>query len=157
MAEKGARAELEALVRQSYIDTGNLTRAAEMHGVSRQAAADWKKRAGDEWDKARERKATFGIRMERLLDREMTYAEERQAGAVEGSTLDNLSKLGALVVKFKSLEASGGPTYDRAAVFLDNLKWIAGWLKENDMTALEVLSDNFEDMATAFKEQCLSA
>jgi hypothetical protein len=95
--------------------------------------------------------------METLLDRELTYAEGREAGAVEGGTLDNLSKLGALVVKFKSLEASGGPTYDRAATFLDNLKWIAGWLKENDMTALEVLSDNFEEMATAFKEQCLSA
>ena len=42
MADKGARIELEPVVRQSYIETGNLTRAAEMHGVSRQTAAIWK-------------------------------------------------------------------------------------------------------------------
>jgi hypothetical protein len=157
MAEKGARAELETLVRQSYIETGNLTRAAEIHGVSRQTATDWKNRAGGEWDKARERKASFGLRMEALLDRELTYAEGREAGAVEGNSLDNLSKLGALVVKFKALEATGGPSYDRPAVFLENLKWMVGYLKENDMTALAVLADNFEQMTTAYKEQCLSA
>jgi len=157
MAEKGARAELEALVRQSYIDTGNLTRAAELHGVSRQAATEWKKRAGDEWDKARERKVTFALRMEKLLDRELEYAEERQPGAIEGGTLDNLSKLGALVVKFKALEATGGPSYDKAAVFLENLKWMVGYLKEHDQIALEALAENFEQMASAFKEQCLSA
>lgn len=157
MAERGARAELEALVRQSYIDTGNLSKAAELHGVSRQTATDWKRRAGDEWDKARERKASFALRMEALLDRELTFAECRQPGAVEGGTLDNLSKLGALVVKFKSVEASGGPSYDKPAVFLENLKWIAEWLKENDPGALAVLADNFEGMASAFKEQCLGA
>ena len=107
MAEKGARAELEAVVRQTYIETGNLTLAAETHGVSRQTASEWKRRAGDEWDKARERKASFGLRMEALLDRELEYAESRVAGAVEGGTLDNLSKLGALVVKFKAAESQG--------------------------------------------------
>lgn len=157
MAEKGARAELEPLVRQSYIDTGNLSMAADLHGVSRQTAHEWKRRAGDEWDKARERKGAFALRMEKLLDRELTYAEDRQPGAVEGGTLDNLSKLGALVVKFKAVEATGGPSYDKAAVFLENLKWMVGYLKENDLVALEALADNFEQMATTYKEQCLSA
>uniref|UniRef100_C6E6R6 Uncharacterized protein n=1 Tax=Geobacter sp. (strain M21) TaxID=443144 RepID=C6E6R6_GEOSM len=157
MAEKGVRAELEQLVRQSYIDTGNLSFAADQHGVSRQSAHDWKRRAGDEWDKARERKASFGLRMESLLDRELGYAEGREAGAVEGGTLDNLSKLGALVVKFKTLEATGGPSYDKAAVFLENLKWMIGYLKENDQVALEALADNFEQMTATYKEQCLSA
>jgi len=157
MAEKGVRAELESLVRQSYLDTGNLSRAAELHGVSRQTAGEWKRRAGDEWDKARERKATFGLRMEKLLDRELTFAEECAAGEVGGGTLDNLSKLGSLVVKFKAVEATGGPSYDKAAVFLENLKWMVGFLKEHDQTALELLSESFEEMATAYKEQCLSA
>jgi hypothetical protein len=157
MAERGARAELETLVRQSYIETGNLSKAAELHGISRQTASDWKNRAGDEWDKARERKATFALRMEALLDRELTYAENRAAGAVEGGTLDNLSKLGALVVKFKAVEAAGGASYDRAAVFLENLTWMVGWLKDNDMVALEALAENFEAMAATYKEQCLSA
>jgi hypothetical protein len=155
MAEKGARAELESLVRLSYIETGNLTKAAELHGVSRQAATEWKNRAGGEWDKARERKASFALRMEALLDRELGYAEERQAGAVEGGTLDNLSKLGALVVKFKAVEATGGAGYDKAAVFLEHLKWMVGWMKENDPAGLAALAENFEDMTAAFKEQCL--
>lgn len=156
MAEKGARAELETLVRQTYIDTGNLTLAAETHGVSRQTATDWKRRAGDEWDKARERKSTFGLRMEALLDRELTYAEERQPGAVEGGTLDNLSKLGALVVKFKAVESQGGATYDRAKVFLENLQWIVAWMKNNDPSGLPILADNIEQLAADFKLECLS-
>jgi len=157
MAEKGARAELESLVRQSYIDTGNLSKAAELHGVSRQAAGEWKKRAGDEWDKARERKTTFARRMEKLLDRELSFAEECAAGEVGGGTLDNLSKLGSLVVKFKAVEASGGPGYDKPAVFLENIRWMIDYLKENDLTALAALAENFEQMSAAYKEQCLSA
>jgi len=156
MAEKGARAELEALVRQTYIETGNLTLAADTHGVSRQTAHEWKRRAGDEWDKARERKTTFGLRMEALLDRELEYAEGRQPGSVEGGTLDNLSKLGALVVKFKSLEASGNATYDRAKVFLENVQWIVSWLRENDPEGLKVLANDFDAMTMAFKGECLS-
>ena len=163
MAEKGARAELEPLVRQKYIETGNLSLAAETYGVSRQSAGDWKartKRPGedlDEWDKARERKSTFGLRMEALLERELLYAEERGAGKIEGCTLDNLSKLGALVVKFKTVEAQGGATYDRAKVFLENIQYIVGWLRENDPEGLKVLAADFDALPMQFKAECLQA
>ena len=155
MAEKGARASLEAVVRQTYIETGNLSLAAETHGVSRQSAAEWKRRAGDEWDKARERKASFGLRMEALLDRELEYAESRVAGAVEGGTLDNLSKLGALVVKFKATESQGNG-YDRAKVFLENLQWIVSWLRENDPEGLKVLAADFDAMTMQFKTELMN-
>jgi hypothetical protein len=157
MAEKGARIELEPVVRQSYIETGNLTRAAEMHGVSRQTAAQWKtstKKPGedlDEWDKALQRKASFGLRMEALLDREVEYAEGRQPGATEGGVWDNISKIGALVVKFKAVETQGNG-FDKARVFLEDLQWVAGWLKENDPEGLKVLAGSFDAMAEAFKE-----
>lgn len=160
MAEKGARAELEPLVRQKYIETGNLALSAETYGVSRQSASDWKARTKkpgedkDEWDKARERKASFGLRMESLLERELTYAEERMAGAVEGGTLDNLSKLGALVVKFKTIEATGSG-YDKGKVFLENLQWIIAWLRENDPEGLKTLAADFDAMTMQFKTELL--
>ncbi|BCS54549.1 DUF1804 family protein [Geobacter sp. SVR] len=155
MAEKGARAELMPLVRQKFIETGNLTLAAETYGVSRQTADAWKKRDGDEWDKARERKASFGIRMEALLERELTYAESRKPGAVEGGTLDNLSKLGALVVKFKNVESQGSG-YDKAAVFLENIKWMISWLRENDPEGLKVLASDFDAMTMEFKSELMN-
>lgn len=161
MAEKGARAELEPLVRQKYIETGNLTIAAETYGVSRQSASDWKSRTKkpgedkDEWDKARERKSSFGLRMEALLERELTFAEDREPGKVDGVTLDNLSKLGSLVVKFKNVENTGAG-YDKGKVFLENLQWMVAWMKANDPAGLAVLADDIEKLAADFKLECLN-
>jgi hypothetical protein len=157
MAEKGARKQLEPVARQMFIEGQSLSAISEALEVSRNTLTDWKartKRSGDdldEWDKARERKNSFGLRMESLLERELTYAEERQAGAIEGVTLDNLSKLGALVVKFKQVEATGAG-FDRAKVFLENLQFIAGWMKENEPQGLKVLAESFDDLTSAFKE-----
>jgi hypothetical protein len=123
MAEKGARAQLEPVARQMFIDGKSLTAIEAVLGVSRQTLTTWKgqtKKPGeefDEWDKARTRKANFGIRMEALLERELTFAEDRQPGALAGTSLDNLTKLGSLVVKFRLEEARKkiiGEAADRA-------------------------------------------
>lgn len=157
MAEKGVRAQLEPVARQMYVEGQSLSAIAETLEVSRNTLTDWKGRTKkasedkDEWDKARERKSTFGLRMESLLERELTYAEERQPGAIEGFTLDNLSKLGALVVKFKAVEGQG-TGFDRAKVFLENMQFIAGWMKENDPSALALLAESFDSLTAAFKE-----
>lgn len=157
MAVKGDRDRLEPVARQRFIETGSLTAVSAELDVSVNTLSVWKartKRPGeekDEWDKARERKATFGLRMESLLERELTYAEERQPGAIEGVTLDNLSKLGALVVKFKTVESQGAG-FDRAKVFLENMQFIAGWMKENDTIALKLLAESFDSITAAFKE-----
>jgi transposase len=160
MAEKGARAELEPLVRQKYIETGNLALSAEAYGVSRQSASDWKSRTKkpgedkDEWDQARERKSSYGLRMEKMLDREMTHAENCLAGKVESVTLDNISKIGSLVVKFKSLESTG-TGYDKGKVFLENLQWMVSWLRENDPEGLKTLAADFDAMTMQFKTELL--
>ncbi len=160
MAEKGARIQLEPVARQMYVEGKKLEEIQVALGVSRQSLSDWKgrtKKPGedkDEWDKARERKASFGLRMESLLERELTYAEERMAGAVEGGTLDNLSKLGALVVKFKTIEATGSG-YDKGKVFLENVQWMVSWLRENDPAGLAVFAANFDAMTVQFKAELL--
>lgn len=111
MAEKGARTQLEPVARQMYIDGQSLTAIEAALNVSRQTLATWKGSTKkpledmDEWDKARQRKANFALRMEALLERELTFAEEREPGAIGGASLDNLTKLGSLVVKFRLEEA----------------------------------------------------
>lgn len=113
MAEKGIKTQLEPVARQMYIDGKSLTAIETELGVSRQTLSAWKgltKKPSDEldeWDKARARKATFGLRMEALLDRELTHAEARQAGAIDSALMDSLTKLGSLVVKFKQAESNG--------------------------------------------------
>ncbi|MEN6359277.1 MAG: hypothetical protein ABFD59_04330, partial [Smithella sp.] len=96
----------------------------------------------------------FGCRMEALLEQELTYAEEKQPGAIEGGTLDNLSKLGALVVKFKAQEAQGAG-YDKAKVFLENLQWLIAWFRENDPAGLNILAADFDAITMQFKTECM--
>jgi hypothetical protein len=160
LADKGARIQLEPICRQAYIDGKSLTAIEDMYGVSRQTLSAWKsqtKKPGeefDEWDKSRARKASFGLRMEALLERELTYAEERQPGAIEGASLDNLSKLGALVVKFRAQEGNGAG-YDKAKVFLENIQWIVAWLKDNDPEGLKTLATDFDAMTMQYKTELL--
>ena len=159
--EKGVRFQLEPVARQMFVDGQTLVAIEAALDVSRQTLAEWKRQTkkpneeSDEWDKARERKRSFGIRMEALLERELTFAEERQAGAVDGGTLDNLSKLGSLVVKFKTAETQG-TGYDKGKVFLENLQWVVLWLKENDPEGLKVLATDFDAMTMKFKVELLN-
>ncbi|MCX5828750.1 MAG: hypothetical protein NTV58_12245 [Deltaproteobacteria bacterium] len=161
MADKGARPQLEPVARQMFIDGQSLTAIETALGVSRQTLSVWKGQTKkpdeefDEWDKARARKASFGLRMESLLERELTFAEERQPGAIEGGTLDNLSKLGALVVKFRAQDAQGAG-YDKAKVFLENLQWMVAWLRENDPEGLKTLAADFDAMTMQFKTECMN-
>jgi len=158
VAEKGARAQLEPVARQMYIEGQSLTAIEAALDVSRQTLAAWKGQTKkpdeefDEWDKARARKASFGLRMEALLERELTYAEERQPGAIDGGSLDNLSKLGSLVVKFRAQENTSA-TYDKAKVFLENVQWIVTWLRENDPEGLKILAADFDAMTMQFKTE----
>jgi len=111
MAEKGARTQLEPVARQMYIDGKSLSVIEAELNVSRQTLAAWKgstkkpNEEFDEWDKGRTRKANFALRLEALLERELTFAEEREPGALGGASIDSLTKLGALVVKFRLEEA----------------------------------------------------
>jgi len=161
MAEKGARIQLEPVARQMYIDGGKLEDISATLDVSRQSISDWKSRTKkpgedkDEWDKARERKASYGIRMEAILDREMIYLENRQPGATESNNLDALSKIGSLVLRFKALEATGA-SFDKGKVFLENLQWIIAWLRENDPEGLKMLAADFDAMTMQFKAELLS-
>lgn len=51
---------------------------------------------------------------------------------------------------------SAGVGFDRPKAFLENLQWIAGWLKANDPAGLKVLLNDLDAMAAAFKVECLN-
>lgn len=160
MAQKGDRAKLEPIARQRYIETGNLTQVADELGVSRQTLSDWKNRtrrpdeAQDEWDRAREHKRSNVERLRALFDRELTALEDSSAGNMSAMSLDAITKLGTLVQRWEVAEKS--PTYDRPRVFLENLQFVAGWLRDNNPEGLKALAESFDAVTLAFKEECLN-
>lgn len=162
MAEKGDRARLEPLAMRMYADGASLTAIEEALGVSRQTLSAWKGRRrrpgeeSDEWDRAREQKRSNVQRLRTLFDRELTALEEAQPGRMSAGSLDAITKLGSLVQRWEAAERSSGTgNYDRPKVFLENLQWIAGWLREHEPEGLRVLAAIFDDMTLAYKIACM--
>ncbi len=165
MASKGDRAKLEPLARLRYIETGNLTQVAEELDVSRVTLTTWKNNTlkpseeFDEWDKAREQKRSNVERLRSLFDRELIHLEESQAGTLNPASMDGLTKLGTLVQRWEKMEEearqreTAGAEFDRPAVFLENIEWLAKNLKELDPEGLKVLARNFDQLTIRFKAE----
>lgn len=155
MAEKGAKAKLYDLAFRLYAEGKSLSEIELTLEVSRQTLSAWKaesKRPGDEfddWDKARKLKRSNVQRLRDLFDRELTALEESRAGDMSAVSLDAITKLGTLVQRWETTE--NGLTYDRPKVFIENLQFIAGWLRENDPEGLKVLALSFDELTTAYK------
>lgn len=161
MAEKGAKAQLYDYAYRLYATDGkSLTEIAVITGVSRQTLSEWKAQsqvpgeAVDGWDKARQQKRSSAQRLRALFDRELQALEDAPAGSLSPGTLDAVTKLGTLVQRADSIEQ--GQTFDRPKVFLENLRFIVGWLRDHDSEGLQVLADSFDAITLAFKEDCLN-
>ena len=154
MAEKGARARLEPIARQMYVDGQSLEEIATVLDVSRQSLSDWKGRTRkpgedrDEWDRAREQRQSVGRRLKNLLERELETAEETPAGKLAPQVLDGISKLGALVQRFEQAEREAllKSTAQRAALFLDFVKDLIEYGTRHDAQLVTVLEENFDDL-----------
>lgn len=154
MAEKGARARLEPIAMQMFIDGQTLDAIAAALDVSRQSLSDWKARTRrpgedlDEWDKGREQRQSTGRRLKNLLERELTFAEEAEAGKLGPQTLDGISKLGALVQRFEQSEREAAlkSTAQRAALFLDFVRDLIEYGSRNDPELVRAVEGNFDDL-----------
>jgi transposase len=162
MAAKGDKARLyDAAMRMYTADGKSLTAIEEALGVSRQTLSSWKSatlRPGqdkDDWDLAREQKRSNVQRLRALFDRELRHIEESVAGEISAVSLDSITKLGTLVQRWEAVEA-GGVAIDRPRLFLENLQWLAGWLRENDPEGLKVLAGNFDALTLAFKAESIN-
>ncbi len=160
MAAKGDKARLYDVAMRMYAEGAGLTAIEEALSVSRQTLSQWKadsKRPSDEldeWDRARQQKRNNAQRLRDLFDRELGEIENTSPGQVTAVSLDAVTKLGTLVQRWEQMET--GPSFDRPKVFLENLQWIAGWLRENDPEGLKVLATNFDALTMAFKLECIN-
>ncbi len=165
MASKGDRASLEPEAIRLYADGHTLAAIGEQLEVSVTSLAKWKKGSKrpdcdqDEWDRARLQKRANIQRLKDLFERELAHVEAQPAGNISAPAMDALSKLGALVKRWDEVDRAEAaasqvaPEIDRPAVFLENLQWIAGKLKESDPEGLKVLGSNFDTLINQFKAE----
>ncbi len=109
----------------------------------------------DEWERARAQRNSGCQRIRDLLDREINAAELTSAGRMNGNTVDAMSKLLAMAQRWQQIEKEDAdkntPKIDRPALFLENLQWIAGKLREHDPQGLKILAKNFDILTMNYK------
>jgi len=154
MAEKGARAKLEPIARQLYIDQGkSLEEISGFLDVSRQTLSKWKGETRspgadqDEWDLARGRKKSRGERLKAMLD-EMLDEMELLHATKRGPMMDALSKLGALVQRWEESEAAARErsAAHKAGLFLEFVRDLISYGGKHDQGLVAVLEENFDDI-----------
>jgi len=157
MAVQGDKARLYDVAFRMYSADGKtLTDIAEALGVSRQTLSAWKAdtltpgQDMDEWDRARQQKRSNVQRLRALFDRELQFLEDAPPGGLPPASLDGITKLGGLVQRWEAAEAA--PSYDKPKVFLENLRFIVGWLRDNQPAGLQILADSIDDLTMAFKD-----
>lgn len=157
MAEKGARAQLEPVARQMYVEGQSLTAIAETLDVSRNTLTDWKSRTKapaddrDEWDKAREMKRGFEQRLEAIRESIMAEIEETTAVSIKNvspALFDSLSKVDALLDRNRKAarDATDAIARQRGEMFLQFIKDLIEYGSKHDEMITAVIQDNFDDL-----------
>ena len=147
-----------------YADGATLEQISAQVEVSVTSLSKWKtstldpKSNVDEWEKARAQKRSNHQRLRDLFERELQYVEAQAQGSLSASSMDALTKLGALVKRWDdverartALESPVAVEIDRPALFLETLEWLGKKLRETDPEGLKVLARNFDDLIEAFK------
>ncbi|HIJ95793.1 MAG TPA: DUF1804 family protein [Desulfuromonadales bacterium] len=157
MAEKGARAQLEPVARQMYIEGQSLTAIAEALQVSRNTLTDWKARTKapnddrDEWDKAREMKRGFEQRLEAIRENIMNEIEESALVSIKQvspAMFDSLSKVDALLDRNRKAARDAQDTIakQRGEMFLQFIKDLIEYGGKHDEAITAAIQDNFDDL-----------
>lgn len=157
MAEKGARAQLEPVARQMYVEGQSLTAISEALDVSRNTLTDWKNRTKkpsddlDEWDKAREMKRGFEQRLEMIRESIIGEIEETALVSIKQvspALFDSLSKVDALLDRNRKAarEAQDAIARQRGEMFLQFIKDLIEYGSKHDEMITAVIQDNFDDL-----------
>lgn len=157
MAEKGARAQLEPVARQMYIEGQSLTAISEALDVSRNTLTEWKGRTKspssdlDEWDKAREMKRGFDQRLEKMRDdiaREIEESIAVSAKNVPPALYDSLSKVDAMLDRSRraAREATDAIARQRGEMFLQFIKDLIEYGSKHDEAITAAIQDNFDEL-----------
>ncbi|PKN28260.1 MAG: hypothetical protein CVU64_14235 [Deltaproteobacteria bacterium HGW-Deltaproteobacteria-21] len=149
--------ETKDRARELYVFDGlTLEQVAKETGVPESTVKRWS--ADEGWtDERREHKATLAdIRRNTLQLRKAFVA--KAMGSLDPQDVYAAVRLEALAQRGqKKEEQAVQAEIDRPRLFLENLQWIAGWLRDNDPEGLKALARDFDAMTAAFKEKCLNA
>ena len=164
MAEKGARAQLEPVARQMYVEGQTLTAISEALDVSATTLTAWKARSKspsddqDEWDKARELKRGFDQRLEKLRDGIIREIEETAAVSIKNvspALYDSLSKVDALLDRNRKAarEATDAIARQRGEMFLQFIKDLIEYGSKHAPELTDAIQDNFDDLIQFGREK----
>lgn len=134
-----------------YVEDGlSLEHIADDLAVNRSTLGRWK--AEDCWEDARRqyRRDARSIRTSTLAARKklaMAVAVEPDPQLIYA-----LCRLETLALrKEKTTEDAAVPDIDRPRVFLEDLEFIAAWLKDHNPEGLKILAASFDGIVKAFK------
>ena len=152
---------------QNLAKVERLLKSEHRTPISRQTLAAWRDQYG--WE-------------ERAADAEAREKVLKEATALEQLLSDLIKRKEQYDNYFKSLPQTGKPDnqatyayagllkriaemqamqsavvgFDRPKFFLENLQWIIGWMKKNDVEGLQVLARNIDPMTLAFKAELMN-
>ena len=135
-----------------YVEQGlTYEQVGERLGIALNTARNW----GAQYEWAEKRREYTDSRralkenLRKLRQNMITKASQN----LEPSDIYAVVKLEKLAKEeAKKPDEQKGQEIDRPRVFLENLQWIAGWLKDQDPEGLKILAANFDAMTEAFKQ-----
>lgn len=171
MGKKGDEQSKGPIAKQLYVEGHTLDAIADILDTSTTSLGRWKEKSRvpgaefDGWELARQNKRGLLDRLKKLLEREVEHAERCKPGEINPSSVDAMSKFGAIVHKMEAEERketerllkmqqenSVIAEYDKGAVFIDNLKYTMQKIKEYAPASIELIAEHLPMITEDFKE-----
>ena len=143
--------EIRERAEELYIVDGlTLEQVARETGISIQSLRKWSAEEG--WrDKKREyRQALSEIKRKTVLLRKKLI--EKAFDSLEPQDIYAAVRLENVAVKHTPKKEDTEPDIDKPSLFLENMEFITGFLKDHDPEGLKVLARNFDTLIEEFKK-----
>lgn len=151
MGRGGYSWEIRERAEELYVVDGKTyDEVASATGVSFSQVQRWA--ADDAWqDKRRELRQALGeIKRNTVLLRKKLISEALEK--LDPQIVYAVTRLETQATRTERRPEEAAPDIDRPRLFLENLEFIAGVLKETDPEGLKILARNFELLVSRFKE-----
>ena len=168
MGKKGDKAKKEGSAIELYSQGMTLEMIAKSIGSSVTSLSRWKKDSKhpdkdlDEWDLARQGYQSFTKQIRELNKEDFAHIKSLHPSKRTSADYTKLSISSSLVRTWiniekeevaKQLQETAAPDFDKPAMFLANLEWMAAKLKDIDPEGLKVLGRNIDMLVIQFKTE----
>lgn len=143
--------EIRERAEELYIVDGlTLEQTAKETGISIQSIKNWS--SEEDWPAQRReyRKALGEIKRKTVLLRKKLI--EKAFDSLDPQLVYAAARLENVAVKHATKKEDAEPDIDKPSLFLDNLEFMAGFLKDHDPEGLKVLARNFDALIEEFKK-----